>query len=134
MPDINQNAIEPCGGCGNSDPAKRCIGCLHPFTPTMPDINKTDLVDRLRAQADSMEKNLLGDSGIRLTEADCMREAAAEISRLREALKPFAKAAEDIDDNNHDRWEMWEHPASMNIHVADMRRARTALEASNGRS
>lgn len=20
-----------CGGCGNSDPAKRCIGCMHDF-------------------------------------------------------------------------------------------------------
>ena len=23
---------EPCGGCGNSDPSKRCIGCGHNFT------------------------------------------------------------------------------------------------------
>lgn len=22
---------EPCGGCGESDPEKRCIGCLHDF-------------------------------------------------------------------------------------------------------
>lgn len=21
----------PCGGCGETDPAKRCIGCFHPF-------------------------------------------------------------------------------------------------------
>lgn len=21
----------PCGGCGNSDPDKRCLGCHHPF-------------------------------------------------------------------------------------------------------
>lgn len=20
-----------CGGCGNSDPNKRCLGCMHPF-------------------------------------------------------------------------------------------------------
>lgn len=25
--------MEPCGGCGESDPAKRCIGCLHDFAP-----------------------------------------------------------------------------------------------------
>ena len=23
--------FEPCGGCGNDDPMKRCIGCMHPF-------------------------------------------------------------------------------------------------------
>jgi hypothetical protein len=22
---------QPCGGCGNDDPAKLCIGCFHPF-------------------------------------------------------------------------------------------------------
>lgn len=25
--------VEPCGGCGNADPAKVCIGCLHFATP-----------------------------------------------------------------------------------------------------
>lgn len=24
--------VEPCGGCGETDPNRRCIGCLHPFT------------------------------------------------------------------------------------------------------
>jgi hypothetical protein len=29
--------FEPCGGCGEADPAKRCIGCLHNFaTPAAP--------------------------------------------------------------------------------------------------
>lgn len=23
---------DPCGGCGQADPDKRCIGCLHPFS------------------------------------------------------------------------------------------------------
>ena len=23
--------IQPCGGCGERDPQKRCIGCLHDF-------------------------------------------------------------------------------------------------------
>lgn len=43
------------------------------------------------------------------------------------ALKPFADAAEDIDDSEPDNREMWEHPASMAVTVADFRRARTAL-------
>ena len=25
--------VTPCGGCGESDPDKRCFGCRHPFTP-----------------------------------------------------------------------------------------------------
>ena len=31
--DAEAKAGEPveCGGCGNSDPAKRCIGCMHDF-------------------------------------------------------------------------------------------------------
>lgn len=24
-------SVEACGGCGNADPDKRCIGCLHQF-------------------------------------------------------------------------------------------------------
>ena len=28
--------VEPCGGCGETDPAKRCIGCLHPFEAPAP--------------------------------------------------------------------------------------------------
>lgn len=24
--------VEPCGGCGETDANKRCVGCLHPFT------------------------------------------------------------------------------------------------------
>lgn len=27
---------EPCGGCGETDPAQRCIGCMHVFSPTTP--------------------------------------------------------------------------------------------------
>lgn len=35
-PSFSRSGIEPCGGCGQSDPSKRCLGCLHsfPFTPT----------------------------------------------------------------------------------------------------
>lgn len=27
---------EPCGGCGETDPSKRCIGCCHPFSEPSP--------------------------------------------------------------------------------------------------
>lgn len=29
-----QATIIPCGGCGESDEANRCIGCLHNFKPS----------------------------------------------------------------------------------------------------
>lgn len=33
---IAKQAVEPCGGCGETDPANRCIGCRHPFSATPP--------------------------------------------------------------------------------------------------
>lgn len=30
---LNTKAVEPCGGCGEIDPKRRCIGCLHEFFP-----------------------------------------------------------------------------------------------------
>lgn len=27
-----QLCIKPCGGCGETDPRKRCLGCFHCFT------------------------------------------------------------------------------------------------------
>lgn len=34
MPDHRSELepVTPCGGCGNDDPSKRCLGCLHKFT------------------------------------------------------------------------------------------------------
>jgi hypothetical protein len=32
-----ETAYEPCGGCGNANPDKRCLGCLHPFVATPTD-------------------------------------------------------------------------------------------------
>jgi hypothetical protein len=28
------DTLKPCGGCGNNEPIKRCIGCRHDFTTT----------------------------------------------------------------------------------------------------
>lgn len=28
-----ESAYDPCGGCGEDDPKKCCLGCMHPFTP-----------------------------------------------------------------------------------------------------
>ena len=53
----------------------------------------------------------------------------AEVEKLKEALKPFAEAADSIDDTEGDRIEMWEHPASMQVTAADFRRASDALQS-----
>lgn len=31
--------LEPCGGCGETNPDKRCLGCLHPFRGGTPALN-----------------------------------------------------------------------------------------------
>lgn len=31
--------VSPCGGCGETDPNKRCLGCRHEFTPPTPPQN-----------------------------------------------------------------------------------------------
>jgi hypothetical protein len=54
--------------------------------------------------------------------------AEAQRDKLREALKPFAEAAESIDDTVPDRAEMWEAPAAMETTAGDFRRARQALK------
>lgn len=33
---------EPCGGCGETDPSKRCIGCRHPFSAPSPAVAVED--------------------------------------------------------------------------------------------
>ena len=55
--------------------------------------------------------------------------SSGEVVALREALKPFAEAAANIDDNEPDHREMWEHPASMSLTVSDFRRAARATES-----
>ena len=52
----------------------------------------------------------------------------AQRDKLKEALKPFAEAAESIDDTVPDRAEMWEAPAAMETTAGDFRRARQSLK------
>lgn len=59
---------------------------------------------------------------------DVVCAQAAEIVRLRAALKPFADAVEDLDDNHTDDGDLWESPAAMNITAGDLRCARAVLE------
>ena len=68
-------------------------------------------------------------------------EAAIELSQLREqvkvlreALEPFASAAEDLDDDTPDRCSMWEHHVSMDVEAGDFRRAAYVLSTYEGES
>lgn len=64
-----------------------------------------------------------------LINADAARDA--EIARLREALKPFAEAGDQLEESDRDRYAIWEHSAAMTIKCGDLRKARSALEASH---
>lgn len=51
--------------------------------------------------------------------------ATAALAKAEAALKPFAEA-DDLEDAQ-DRWNIWEHPAAMNITIGHLRAARAAL-------
>jgi hypothetical protein len=46
-----------------------------------------------------------------------------------EALKPFAEAADNLDDAHNDRFDIWESGAAMSITAGDLRRAAKAYAA-----
>jgi hypothetical protein len=75
------------------------------------------------------------DNAVTMWDAERARATAAEakVALLTEALRPFAEAADSIDDNEGDRIEMWEHPASMQVTAADFRAARSALQSEKDR-
>ena len=50
-----------------------------------------------------------------------------KIEQLVNVLKPFAKAANDLDDDQKDGAIIWQTGAAMWITAGDLRRARTAL-------
>lgn len=52
---------------------------------------------------------------------------ARRAQRMEVALRPFAEAADDLDDDAKDRHEIWENPAAMSITCGDIRRARAIL-------
>lgn len=52
----------------------------------------------------------------------------AELEKLRDALKPFAEAADSTDANDdYSSASIWEHPSALDITIGDLRRARRAL-------
>jgi hypothetical protein len=88
---IDKDGLAPCGGCGNDDPAKRCIGCMHQFHTAIPNTGD-ELVGRLNSAASIMEQWDAWEIGaankptIRLTvsPSKLLREAATAIRALKE--------------------------------------------------
>lgn len=58
---------------------------------------------------------------------DAIAAIGKERDGLREALKPFALAADDLDDQHGERSDIWEAPAAMSITAGNLRAARAAL-------
>lgn len=56
-----------------------------------------------------------------------IEQLEAEVRRLREALKPFADAAEDLDDAHRDDSDIWQAAVGMSIFAGDLRAARATL-------
>jgi hypothetical protein len=61
--------------------------------------------------------------GITIEYRDMFKAAEVENRRLRELLRPFAVAGEDLDENDDDRGSVWEHPVAMNVTIGDFKRA-----------
>lgn len=70
-----------------------------------------------------------GKFGVVSVPEDSLRTLLAYIASLEEGvkeakrlMKPFAEAAENLDDtNDFDDDELWEHAAAMGLHVRDLR-------------
>nr|WMC99291.1 hypothetical protein RAR13_11600 [Aminobacter aminovorans] len=58
--------------------------------------------------------------------AALLKAKEKRIAELETALAPFAEASKDFDAECLDQWDIWEHPAALNITVGDLRRALSA--------
>lgn len=92
-----------------------------------------DIVDRLRGQYHLPVNDGAGPLNGSMTFSrefptpPIQKEAADEIERLRDALKPFADAVGDLH-GQRDTDHIWESPAAMNITVGNLRHARSVIE------
>lgn len=90
---------EPCGGCGEPDPKKACIGCLHFHAPTTRETaDHAELARRLRVSwsdrgwvAANKIKELLGEAR---EAADALENLLSEIAALRGDLTETRVAAD----------------------------------------
>ena len=75
------------------------------------------------------EVGAMGAAFTRVIEDLRARLASLEEEKVKdgEALKPFAEAADDLDDDHADGSNIWEAPAAMNIDARHLRAARARL-------
>ena len=59
---------------------------------------------------------------------DELRALREQNEKMREALKPFAKSSKELDEEDENRWSVWEHPIAMTVTVGDFRAAGAALD------
>jgi hypothetical protein len=79
--------VTPCGGCGNADPSKVCIGCRHPFygVKVGPDKNECSPVAAERkAYSDGYNQGYVHGQASKANEIDRLRGAVARIKKLRD--------------------------------------------------
>jgi len=132
------------------EPGDRCPNCDVPLRRVTERDSGNDMVDRAterlaralaaEARAEKTERERdewkseaedLFDMRYQRDAAEARAQAAeAEDARLRAVLRPFADAADDLDDEA-DSYPIWETAAAMGIDARDLRRARAAL-ASQG--
>lgn len=62
-----------------------------------------------------------------IDQAATIAQLQQRVEEMRELLRPFADAADDLDDKHRDGSEIWEAPAAMSITAGDLRRAALTL-------
>lgn len=82
--------------------------------------------------AEAAFEHLSRSYAARTTEAQEINElraiAESKLAKAHEVIRPFAEAADDLDDAHADHSSIWEAPAAMNIRGADLRAARVFME------
>lgn len=86
-----------------------------------------DLLTQARNEARARNSYAKSRAGHHQYVTDLMTQLCDEIEKLRGALKPFAEAAEDLDDNHPPQADIWESSAALDITATDLRKARVML-------
>lgn len=94
-----------------------------PDSMTPPD-EEMKLVERLRALSAAEHDDLsLGDEA-----ADLIEQLVGDRDRSVEALRPFAEAAVNLDEDHRDHIDIWDAPAAMSIDAGHLRAARAIVD------
>lgn len=86
-------------------------------------------VAALRAQRDGSKRAETLAIHLADTMADRATEAERKLAEARRLLKPFADAADSLNDETRDHDHIWEQPAAMSIDADHLRAARTFLSS-----